>query len=879
MLPYGCPEGIGGLGAGVVRGWGAKRRAVEGQGPRRGLWLLLTALVAGAAASAAPPPWTLVEKPPGVGQDVNVSPRPFRDAQHVALGTSLYFELKCATPEARETVRQSLALDFTPGQGAARELLRPGQQFVHGASGWLRSTEGSLLVYVEPGRPLHRATRYTVQVWARSPGAARRGIVASWAFTTEGGPLAHGLEYRLDLAAPAVEWHGQFFSGVCNVIFCTRATNYGPTWQMMTAAHQEHPRAWRLQRDFWLTGMEFRGPEGLFPSNLPNIVRERETRRIGTMRPTPEGVVLHLEDFFGHEQYGIASDRPVAADYHPGEEVLVADGDHSARARVVAADSAAKTVTLSPITGPPEGWKLGYRGPLPAREDPDAPGLFPPGGCYLRKYDPPGTACYYWGRLDKEWDLARRGGRRVLPNFADAPGDLARDGQSWTTVKDYAQWHGVARALAGHIIDRYGAEALTFPWSIFNEPDLVGLFWRGTEEELQAYYDYTSDAVLRAFEDRGYDSEKVRIGGLELGAIFGTNFVRLHEFLGHCSPRAQVPGAVPQNAAVADHRLDGQRSRRVETLCRAHRGKGAPFDFLSLHLYNQAPLAAAKLLQAKAVALAVDPEFYADLRVDSHEACPDWMPSADEAAGDVYLGDGYFPTWCADIVAALLGRASTDPRYAYGETLLTVWPPPDGLAPLNAVTRVIHYRAPGDPGERTVTLPMPIFHVLGLLSDFGPRYWVWPPRVVGSHRVGGFASRDERGVLRVLLYTHDPQDTQSRSAAAFRVTLEIAGWAPQPLRVREYRFDKRHNSCYALARALRHRTTTAAEAPRGPYTGAVLAELEQAAACHPTRETTGAADGAGRLRWSGRVAGNGLNVVVFEPAGSSAAPARAEDRR
>ena len=40
------------------------------------------------------------------------------------------------------------------------------------------------------------------------------------------------------------------------------------------------------------------------------------------------------------------------------------------------------------------------------RTRPDAPGLFPPGGCYLRKLSPAGTPVYYWGRLDRQWDLA-----------------------------------------------------------------------------------------------------------------------------------------------------------------------------------------------------------------------------------------------------------------------------------------------------------------------------------------------------------------------------------------------------------------------------------------------------------------------------------------
>ena len=257
---------------------------------------------------------------------------------------------------------------------------------------------------------------------------------------------------------------------------------------------------------------------------LPNIVRERETRRITAIEPRDGSVVLRVEDVFGHQQYGIPAGRPVAEDYHPGDEVLIADGVHDARTRVISVDGTASSVTVAPIASPTGGWKIAYEGPLPVREDPDAPGLFPPGGCYLRKFNPHGTPCYYWGRLDKEWDLAhRKYGRRLMVNFADAPGDLARDGRSWTTVKDYVQWHEVAGVIAGHVIDRYGDAALGFTWSVFNEPDLGPVFWRADWNELQKFYDYTTDAILRAFEDRGYDSNKVFIGGLELGGIFGTN--------------------------------------------------------------------------------------------------------------------------------------------------------------------------------------------------------------------------------------------------------------------------------------------------------------------------------------------------------------------
>jgi hypothetical protein len=453
-----------------------------------------------------------------------------------------------------------------------------------------------------------------------------------------------------------------------------------------------------------------------------------------------------------------------------------------------------------------------------------------------------------------------------MPNFADAPGDLSCDGQSWTTVKDYAQWHEAAVAITGHILDRYGKDALGFTWSIFNEPDLLGLFWRGTWDELQTYYDYTTDAILRAFEDRGYDSSKVFVGGLELGAIFGTNFFKLREFLAHCSPRANAPDALPVNAALADARLDGKRSRRVEALCRPHGGKGAPCDFISVHLYTRSAMAAAKLIRAKEIALEIDPEFYRGLWVDSHESCPDWLPPGDEAAQDVYLGDGYFPSWCADVIQRLLLRAAADPRFACGETILTVWPPPDNFAALNAVSRVIHYRDDGTAAELTATVPMPIFYALGLLSDLGDRYWVLPQRSLGGHVAGGFASRDQQGVVRVLLYAHDAEDTQSRSDASFDLSLELdgLGWS-RPALVQEHRFDRDHNSPLALIKQLA-RTAPPASGGSGPaaYTKAELQLIQQACRCTPAPPLhCRAADG--HLRLKAGLEGNGCVFLTIEP--------------
>jgi hypothetical protein len=371
----------------------------------------------------------------------------------------------------------------------------------------------------------------------------------------------------------------------------------------------------------------------------------------------------------------------------------------------------------------------------------------------------------------------------------------------------------VVRTITGHLIDRYGAAALGFTYSVFNEPDLGVLFWRTSWDELQRYYDYTTDAILRAFEDRGYPSDKVFVGGLELGGIFGVH-LRLQEFLAHCSPRASAKGALPLNAAYADERLAGKRSRRVETLCRRHAGRGSPCDFISIHAYNRSELMAAKLIRAKEIALEFDAEYYRNLWVNSHESCPDWAPPPDEAAVDSYLGNGYFPSWCVDVAARQLGQAATDARFAFGETLLTVWPPVQNFVGLNSVTRLLDCDEDGDGrADRKVTIPTPIFHALGMLSDLGDRYWVLPRQLLGGRTVGGFASRDDKGILRVVLYSHHPADTQSRSDAACDVALQLDGLAGKgPAHVEQYRFDREHNTYFREAQALRGRQGTAGKA-------------------------------------------------------------------
>ncbi len=743
-------------------------------------------------------------------------PRPAPGETNVPTGTSFFLQIGLKDKETSDVVLpDSVAVQIRPRGGPAVEMLRSGKRFAEGYSGKVFPTwkkRPAVAVYIDGEAELEPSTQYVVSVRARSrKGGVLSGEQGWWQFTTEGVAATHALRFQVDLSAPPVRWHGGFFTGFCKPSFCTSASNRIPGYRLMSRVREQYPKAWSLQRDFWMTGMEHQ--PGFLSGGLPNVVRERETRRIIAIQNHDKGRLLRVEDFFGHEQYEIASDRPLSGDYHAGDEVLIADGVSHVKAKVLAIvdDSPqARSLLVTRFEEPPTGWRIDYAGPLPEEENPGAPGLFPPGGCYLRKFQPAGTPHYYWGRLDREWDIAhRRFGRRLVINFADAPGDLSVDGRNWTYPKDYAEYHQVVRAFTAHLIERYGDACLDFVWSVFNEPDLAVLFWRsGDFSELQKFYDYTVDAVLRAFEDRGYDSDRVVVGGLEIGAIFGTHIERpvLKVFLSHCSPKATCAGALWKNAAFADELLDGKRSRRVEKLCRASDGKGSPCDFISVHSYNASAVTAAKLIRAKEIALETDAEYYADLRVNSFESCPGWAPPPDVAAADSYLGNGYFPTWCADVTRRLLAKAARDRRYAFGETMLTFWPwPNSNFGGHNASTRLIAVDEDGDgKKDRQQTVAMPILSFLGLVAGMGESYWALPEQTVGGHVVSGFAARGD-GAVRVLLYSHNPRDVQSRSKGSFEIALDFSGVPWPHVRTSEYRFDKDHNSYYRLGLEFRDR--------------------------------------------------------------------------
>ncbi|MFO7905056.1 MAG: hypothetical protein R6U98_20495 [Pirellulaceae bacterium] len=774
------------------------------------------------------------------------------------------FFLMVGTEDATDRVKaDSVAIMLRPDGGKAFPMLEPNQVFPAEYSGTLFPTNDgrygrALAVYVDSQTALKPETRYRITVTAESVGGARLpDEEQSWHFTTEAAPTAHPVEFDLDLAQdPDVQWRGEFFNSLAKSAFRTSSRGRLPHYDLIAEARKEFPRAWNLQRDAYLSGFEHQpNPFKMYP----NIVREKETRRITRLTRKDGEVLLHVEDFLGHEQYGIESNRPLSEDYRPDEEVLVADGVDSVRAFVIATHDAEGVVRVTAFEDPSEGWKLEYARPVPAAENPHAPGVFPPGGTYLRKFAPVGTPRYYWGRVDHEWDIVHgEYGRRVIPRFVDAIGCLALDGRSGTTAKDLAQHHEVTREITSHLIKRYGDATLDWPWVILNEPDLMSLYWRNEDwAELQRFYDYTADAILRAFEDCGYDSDTVRVGGLELGAIFGTRHLRLDDFLFHCSPNVDSEDAVTLNAAYADARLDGRRSARVERLCAGNDGMGSPFDFLSIHTYNASDTAAAKLIQGKERALEIDPDYYATLPVVSHETVPTWRRILDPGAGGMYLGNGYFTSWMADFQGRLLRQGARDGRYAHGGDLILMhWP---GIVrnfdTLNDTVRMIQL------ADRVEVVATPSFHFVNLLSTLRDGYWVFPLNEIGGHAVGGFASRSEDD-LRIVLYSHHPEDTASQSSAEFDIAIHLEGLEWDHVRVTEYRFDRDHNSYHALAR--HHRKSPVSERNR-VYSEEAFEVIRERARLRVTAASTHRLGDDGGIHLPVRVSGNGTNFVMVTP--------------
>ncbi|CAN5546344.1 beta-xylosidase [soil metagenome] len=107
------------------------------------------------------------------------------------------------------------------------------------------------------------------------------------------------------------------------------------------------------------------------------------------------------------------------------------------------------------------------------------------------------------------------------------PYDSIYTGWAYPPV-DYNKWSQLIYEWVKHCVDKYGAkEVNTWYWEVWNEPNIS--YWKGTMKEYFTLYDYTADAVKRAFP-------QALIGGpTSTGPRWNKAADFLKAFLQHCT--------------------------------------------------------------------------------------------------------------------------------------------------------------------------------------------------------------------------------------------------------------------------------------------------------------------------------------------------------
>jgi xylan 1,4-beta-xylosidase len=159
--------------------------------------------------------------------------------------------------------------------------------------------------------------------------------------------------------------------------------------------------------------------------------------------------------------------------------------------------------------------------------------------------DAAGRPIYSWDIVDRIFDTYRQQGIRPLVELGFMPQALSTHPEPYRHTfpqgpvngiytgwayppKDYRKWSELVFQFVHHLRERYGDAALrTWLWEVWNEPDIG--YWKGTPDEYFKLYDYSVEAVLRAFPD-------ARIGGPDSTGPLSPRAVEfLRKFLEHCA--------------------------------------------------------------------------------------------------------------------------------------------------------------------------------------------------------------------------------------------------------------------------------------------------------------------------------------------------------
>jgi xylan 1,4-beta-xylosidase len=184
---------------------------------------------------------------------------------------------------------------------------------------------------------------------------------------------------------------------------------------------------------------------------------------------------------------------------------------------------------------------------------------------------------YTFAYVDKVFDAILAAGARPFVELGFMPRDLATAtetvfwwGAHCSPPKDMSIWTELVARTVTHWIERYGIdEVRTWPFEVWNEPNLVPHFWTGTRTQYFELYEATV-RTIKAIDDR-----------LQVGGPSSSVFVPDARYDGEYHDKS---AEAPTAAALDPAALPWKPVWILELLeyCSA---RGLPLDFLSTHLY------------------------------------------------------------------------------------------------------------------------------------------------------------------------------------------------------------------------------------------------------------------------------------------------------
>lgn len=184
---------------------------------------------------------------------------------------------------------------------------------------------------------------------------------------------------------------------------------------------------------------------------------------------------------------------------------------------------------------------------------------------------------YTFAYVDKVFDAILAAGARPFVELGFMPRELATQTETlfwWkahcSPPTDMGAWVDLVTATVEHWIERYGIdEVRTWPFEVWNEPNLVPHFWTGTRTEYFQLYEATAKAL------KAIDPE------LKVGGPSSSVFVPDSRYDGEYHDRS-VEAAT---AEAADPDVLPWKPVWIHELIAYCAERDLPLDFLSTHLY------------------------------------------------------------------------------------------------------------------------------------------------------------------------------------------------------------------------------------------------------------------------------------------------------